>query len=104
MKLKIILSVLLLFSLLKVDANPLSGCDRFISFTVVLIKGNSMRKPVYHVFVTQESQPNAQGEKNTYWTKVGVAFAHNGKPGLNIVKNQKFNAMHTIKNAPVHIR
>lgn len=44
-----------------------------------------MRKPVYHVFVTQESQPNAQGEKNTYWTKVGVAFAHNGKPGLNIV-------------------
>jgi hypothetical protein len=25
------------------------------------------------------------GRKNTYWTKVGVAFAHNGKPGLNIV-------------------
>ncbi|CAI0897396.1 Uncharacterised protein [Serratia marcescens] len=44
-----------------------------------------MRKPTYHVFVTQESQPDAQGEKNTYWTKVGVAFAHNGKPGLNIV-------------------
>ncbi|WP_263974467.1 hypothetical protein [Enterobacter oligotrophicus] len=22
-----------------------------------------MRKPVYHVFVTQESQPDAQGEK-----------------------------------------
>lgn len=44
-----------------------------------------MRKPVYHVFVIQESQPNAQGEKNTYWTKVGVAFAHNGKPGLSIV-------------------
>ncbi|WP_367165938.1 hypothetical protein [Kosakonia cowanii] len=44
-----------------------------------------MRKPVYHVFVTQESQPDAQGEKNTYWTKVGAAFAHNGKPGLNIV-------------------
>ncbi|MCC3721375.1 hypothetical protein LLP99_22650 [Rouxiella badensis] len=44
-----------------------------------------MRKPVYHVFVTQESQPDAQGDKNTYWTKVGVAFAHNGKPGLNIV-------------------
>ena len=31
------------------------------------------------------SSSNAQGEKNTYWTKVGVAFAHNGKPGLNIV-------------------
>ena len=44
-----------------------------------------MRKPIYHVFVTQESQPDAQGEINTYWTRVGVAFAHNGKPGLNIV-------------------
>ena len=44
-----------------------------------------MRKPIYHVFVTQESQPDAQGEKNTYWTKVGVAFSHNCKPGLNIV-------------------
>ncbi|HFO1718722.1 TPA: hypothetical protein ACHI9W_004067 [Klebsiella pneumoniae] len=44
-----------------------------------------MRKPAYQVFVTQESQPDVQGETNTYWTKVGVAFAHNGKPGLNIV-------------------
>ncbi len=44
-----------------------------------------MRKPIYHVFVTQESPPDTQGEKNTYWTRVGVAFAHNGKPGLNIV-------------------
>ncbi|QHP57774.1 hypothetical protein [Pectobacterium carotovorum] len=44
-----------------------------------------MRKPTYHVFVTQESQPDSNREKNTYWTKVGVAFAHNGKPGLNIV-------------------
>ncbi|KHT34482.1 hypothetical protein [Pectobacterium carotovorum] len=44
-----------------------------------------MRKPTYHVFVTQESHPDASREKNTYWTKVGVAFAHNGKPGLNIV-------------------
>lgn len=26
-----------------------------------------------------------RAKKNTYWTKVGVAFAHNGKPGLNIV-------------------
>lgn len=32
-----------------------------------------MRKPIYHVFVTQESQPDPQGEKNTWWTKVGVA-------------------------------
>lgn len=44
-----------------------------------------MRKPMYHVFVTQESQPDPQGEKSTYWTKVGVAFAHHGKAGLNIV-------------------
>ncbi|MEX3021631.1 hypothetical protein AB4K05_18760 [Kluyvera sp. STS39-E] len=44
-----------------------------------------MRKPIYHVFVTQESQPDAQGEINTYWTRVGVAFAHNGKSGLNIM-------------------
>ncbi|MVT04078.1 hypothetical protein CD006_15810 [Enterobacter sp. 10-1] len=44
-----------------------------------------MRKPIYHVFVTQESQPDAQGEINTYWTRVGVAFAHNVKSGLNIM-------------------
>jgi len=44
-----------------------------------------MRKPVYLAYVTQESQPDPQGEKNTYWTKVGVAFAHNGKPGLNVM-------------------
>ena len=44
-----------------------------------------MRKPTYHVFVTQENQSDTSREKNTYWTKVGVAFAHNGKPGLNIV-------------------
>ncbi|MBW5893285.1 hypothetical protein IM880_13790 [Pectobacterium polaris] len=44
-----------------------------------------MKKPTHHVFVTQESQPDNSREKNTYWTKVGVAFAHNGKSGLNIV-------------------
>ncbi|ENU0860848.1 hypothetical protein ACFGT7_003501 [Citrobacter amalonaticus] len=44
-----------------------------------------MRKPIYHVFVTQEGPSDMQGEKNTYWTKVGVAFAHHGKAGLNIV-------------------
>jgi hypothetical protein len=57
----------------------------FYCFHGYFIKGNTMRKPNYHVFITQESQPDAQGEKNTYWTRVGVAFAHNGKPGLNIV-------------------
>lgn len=44
-----------------------------------------MRKPVYHVFITHEIQTDENSEKNTYWTKVGAAFAHNGKPGLNIV-------------------
>lgn len=44
-----------------------------------------MSKPIYHVFVTQEGPSDMLGEKNTYWTRVGVAFAHNGKPGLNIV-------------------
>ncbi|RWR02816.1 ATP-binding protein [[Pantoea] beijingensis] len=44
-----------------------------------------MRKPDYYAYITQESQPDAQGGKNTFWTKVGVAFAHHGKPGLNIV-------------------
>ncbi|MFP1727764.1 hypothetical protein [Lonsdalea quercina] len=44
-----------------------------------------MRKPTYHVFITQESQPDPHRVKSTYWTKVGVAFAHNGKSGLNIV-------------------
>ncbi|WP_366208636.1 hypothetical protein [Klebsiella pneumoniae] len=28
---------------------------------------------------------NKAGEKNTWWTKVGVAFPHHGKSGLNIV-------------------
>ncbi|CAI0847609.1 hypothetical protein LVQ78_12125 [Buttiauxella sp. A2-C2_NF] len=44
-----------------------------------------MRKPIYYVFVTQDSLPDPQGEKATYWTKVGVAFPHNSKPGLNVV-------------------
>ncbi|HCJ5524760.1 TPA: hypothetical protein NUW91_001975 [Klebsiella pneumoniae] len=44
-----------------------------------------MRKPVYYAYVAQEIQPDAQGDKSTYWTKVGVAFAHHGKAGLNIV-------------------
>lgn len=44
-----------------------------------------MRKPDYIVYITQESQPDPQGETSTFWTKVGVAFAHNGKNGLNII-------------------
>ena len=44
-----------------------------------------MPKPTYNVYVTQEVPTDENGSKNTYWTKVGAAFAHNGKPGLNIM-------------------
>ncbi|HBC7577594.1 TPA: hypothetical protein KEZ39_003581 [Escherichia coli] len=44
-----------------------------------------MPKPTYNVYVTQELPTDENGGKNTYWTKVGAAFAHNGKPGLNIM-------------------
>lgn len=42
-----------------------------------------MKKPTYNVYVTHEIESN--GEKNSYWTKVGAAFSHNEKPGLNII-------------------
>lgn len=44
-----------------------------------------MRKPLYYVYIIQESQTEVPGEKNTWWTKVGVAFPHKNKPGLNII-------------------
>ena len=44
-----------------------------------------MPKPTYNVYVTPEVPTDENGGKNTYWTKVGAAFAHNGKPGLNIM-------------------
>lgn len=44
-----------------------------------------MRKPVYYAYIAQESHPDSQGEKNTWWTKVGVACPHHGRSGLNIV-------------------
>ncbi|MCW4957777.1 hypothetical protein POX44_25645 [Klebsiella quasipneumoniae] len=44
-----------------------------------------MRKPSYHVYVTQEVPTGDNGDKSTYWTKVGAAFPHNGKSGLNIM-------------------
>ncbi|EMV5927017.1 hypothetical protein AACL64_004143 [Escherichia coli] len=44
-----------------------------------------MPKPTYNVYVTQEVPTDENGGKNTYWSKVGAAFAHNGKPGLNIM-------------------
>ncbi|ECD7241506.1 hypothetical protein LVO39_005202 [Salmonella enterica] len=44
-----------------------------------------MRKPLYYVYIIQENQTETPGEKNTWWTKVGVAFSHKNKPGLNII-------------------
>lgn len=44
-----------------------------------------MRKPLYYVYIIQENQTETPGEKNTWWTKVGVAFPHKKKPGLNII-------------------
>ncbi|HFY2119752.1 TPA: hypothetical protein ACIG74_004906 [Salmonella enterica subsp. enterica serovar Typhimurium] len=44
-----------------------------------------MPRPTYNVYVTQEVPTDENGGKNTYWTKVGAAFAHNEKPGLNIM-------------------
>ncbi len=40
-----------------------------------------MRKPVYYAYVAHVSHPHSQGEQNTWWTKVGVAFPHHGKSG-----------------------
>lgn len=42
-----------------------------------------MKKPSYNVYVTHEIENN--GEKNSYWTKVGATFSHNEKAGLNII-------------------
>ncbi|EHJ5403334.1 hypothetical protein KAO45_000560 [Salmonella enterica subsp. enterica serovar Wedding] len=44
-----------------------------------------MRKPLYYVYIIQENQTETPGEKNTWWTKVGVAFPHKNKSGLNII-------------------
>ncbi|EAS2064045.1 hypothetical protein ACFFW7_003532 [Salmonella enterica] len=44
-----------------------------------------MRKPLYYVYIIQENQTETPGEKNTWWTKVGVVFPHKNKPGLNII-------------------
>ncbi|GAA5424372.1 hypothetical protein Senen10_01061 [Salmonella enterica subsp. enterica] len=45
----------------------------------------TVRKPLYYVYIIQEIQTEVPGEKNTWWTKVGVAFPHKNKPGLNII-------------------
>ncbi|MCV6862058.1 hypothetical protein MZC50_09125 [Yersinia pestis subsp. pestis] len=42
-----------------------------------------MRKPAFNVYITNEIESN--GEKRTYWTRIGAAFSHNDNPGFNIV-------------------
>ncbi|CED78964.1 hypothetical protein [Candidatus Williamhamiltonella defendens] len=44
-----------------------------------------MSKPTFNVYVTEETDLTSEVEKKTYWTKVGVAFRHKEKPGLNIL-------------------
>lgn len=43
-----------------------------------------MRKPVYYAYVAQKVIRTLRVRK-IRWTKVGVAFPHHGKSGLNIV-------------------
>ena len=42
-----------------------------------------MRKPVYYAYVAQKVIRTLRVRNR--WTKVGVAFPHHGKSGLNIV-------------------
>lgn len=42
----------------------------------------------YNVYITQDSRPNKNGRKKTYWTKVGVAFNHKEKNELNVIITQ----------------
>ncbi|WP_174888659.1 hypothetical protein [Candidatus Hamiltonella defensa] len=44
-----------------------------------------MSKPTFNVYIAEETDFNPEVEKKTYWTKVGVAFRHKEKPGLNII-------------------
>ncbi|BGI51677.1 hypothetical protein Rin_00019870 [Candidatus Regiella insecticola 5.15] len=44
-----------------------------------------MSKPTFNVYITEETDFTSEVEKKTYWTKVGVAFRHKEKPGLNIL-------------------
>ena len=55
-----------------------------------------MRKPVYYAYVAQESHPDSQGEKNTWWTKVGVSLPHHGKSRLKMGLTPRIAASGTL--------
>ena len=42
-----------------------------------------MAKPVFHAYSVREYEKD--GKKDSFWTKVGVAFAHEDGKGFNIV-------------------
>ncbi|BGI51741.1 MAG: hypothetical protein HamCj_00940 [Candidatus Hamiltonella defensa (Ceratovacuna japonica)] len=44
-----------------------------------------MSKPTFNVYITEETDFTSEVEKKTYWKKVGVAFRHKEKSGLNII-------------------
>lgn len=60
--------------------------DVFLIYSLIRLNTEvAVRKPLYYVYIIQENQTETPGEKNTWWTKVGVAFPHKNKPGLNII-------------------
>lgn len=42
-----------------------------------------MAKPVFHAYSIREYEKD--GKKDSFWTKVGVAFGHEDGKGFNIV-------------------
>lgn len=42
-----------------------------------------MSKPIFIAYITQEIEQN--GEKKTYWHRVGAVFPHKTGSGLNLV-------------------
>ena len=42
-----------------------------------------MAKPVFHAYSVREYEKD--GKKDSFWTKIGVAFAHEDGKGFNLV-------------------
>jgi len=43
----------------------------------------AMAKPVYHAYSVREYEKD--GKKDSFWTKIGVAFQHKDGDGLDII-------------------
>ena len=48
-------------------------------YLTISLKGHH-EKPVYYAYVTQETQPDLQGDKKIRTGQKSVAFSHNGSP------------------------